>query len=278
MSAFFKATFGTLTWTPPAWAARLGRGRLAGVLGGVVSGVLLIAAGYWYYQRLPQPLRVGVQVEAPGVTPVVDDELRPQPLRLTFDYLPNPDATPPGPLSAARLDLVGNVVDTGIAMQPSMAGRWRFETDNLLVFEPSEDWPAGREYRVRLDPGLFAGNVELASRRVFFKTPAFDVKLDSASFYQHPEQADERRVVASFGFTHPVSRQALQRRIALTAQRDGREEALDFSLEYGVHDRSAALHSAPLAIPERSYYADLAVAKGVSPARGDGALDQALQR
>jgi len=278
MSAFFKATFGTLTWTPPAWAARIGRRRLAGVLGGVASGVLLIAAGYWYYQRLPQPLRVGVQVEAPGVTPVVDDELRPQPLRLTFDYLPNPDATPPGPLSAARLDLVGNVVDTGIAMQPSMAGRWRFETDNLLVFEPSEDWPAGREYRVRLDPGLFAGNVELASRRVFFKTPAFDVKLDSAFFHQHPEQADERRVVASFSFTHPVSRQALQRRIALTAQRDGREEALGFSLEYGVHDRSAALHSAPLAIPERSYYADLAVAKGVSPARGDGVLDETLQR
>ena len=277
MSAFFKATFGTLTWTPPAWIARLGRRRLAGVLGGVAIGALLVVAGTYYYQQLPLPLRVGVQVEAPGITPIVDDELKPLPLRLAFDYLPNPDVAPPGPLSAARLDLVGEVVDAGIDMRPPMAGQWRFETDNQLLFEPAEDWPAGREYQVRLDPGLFSGSVELASTRVYFETPAFEAKLNSAVFYQHPERADERRVVASFSFSHPVSRQALQRRIALTTQRGTVEEALGFSLEYGIHDRSAALHSTALAIPERSYYAELAVAEGLAPANGDGVFAEALK-
>ena len=267
----------TFSWTPPTWIERLGRRRLAGA-GGVVAIAATLAGGaYLYWQQLPKPLLVGVHAQAPGVTPIVDDELEPEPLRLLFDYLPNPDFQPSGPLSAARLDLVGNVVETGIDLQPALPGEWRFETDNLLVFKPAQDWPAGREYRVRLDRGLFADGVELANAQVAFKTPAFEVEAVSAVFYQHPEQADERRLVASLRFSHPVSHPQLESRIALTTMRDGDEAALGYRVEYGLHDRSVQLHSTPLAIPERSYYATVALAAGVAPAQGDGASAQALQ-
>lgn len=277
MGGFFKAVFGTVAWTPPGWARRMGWRRLAVVGGGIATGAVLVGGGYYYYRQLPKPLAVGVQVQAPGVTPIVDEELKPEPLRFEFHYLPNPHAEPPGPLSAARLDLVGNVVERGIDMQPPLAGEWRFETDNRLVFAPAEDWPAGREYQVRLEPDIFAGNVRLASRRVGFRTPAFAARVESAVFHQHPDHPEERRVVAHLTFTHPVSRAALASRVALTAQRNGGEEALEYAIEYGKHDRSAVLRSAPLAIPERSYYATLAVAPGVAPADGDGAFDEALR-
>ena len=278
VGAFFRAMLGTLVWTPPAWARRMGWRRLAVAAGGIATGAALVGGGYYYYQQLPKPLAVGVRVEAPGVTPIVDEELKPEPLRLTFHYLPNPDAEPPGPLSAARLDLVGNVVETGIDMRPPLAGEWRFETDNRLVFTPEEDWPANREFLLRLEPDIFAGGVRLASWRAAFQTPAFAAKVDSAVFHQHPDNAEERRVVASLSFTHPVSRKALAERVALTAQRGGGvEEALEYAIEYGKHDRSAVVRSAPLAIPERSYYATLAVATGVAPANGDGAFDEALR-
>ena len=279
MGAFLKAVFGTLAWTPPAWARRMGWRRLAVTAGGVVIGAALVGGGYYYYQQLPKPLSVGVRVDAPGVTPIVNGELEPEPLRLAFHYLPNPDAEPPGPLSAARLDLVGNVVETGIDMRPALAGEWRFETDNRLVFAPEEDWPANREFVVRLEPDIFAGNVRLASRRVAFKTAAFEAKVESAVFHQHPDQAEERRVVANLSFTHPVAREALAKRVALTAQRgDGDdEEDLRYEIEHGKHDRSAVVRSTPLAIPESSYYATLSVARGVAPANGDGAFDEALR-
>ena len=277
MGAFFKALFGTLAWTPPAWIERLGCRRFAWSLVGIAIGAALVVGGYCYYRQLPKPLQVGVQVAAPGVTPIVDDALKPAPLRLVFDYLPNPDFEPAGPLSAARLDRVGNIVEAGVDMQPPMAGRWRFETDNHLVFEPTEDWPAGREYQVRLDADLFAPGIALASWQVAFRTPTFHAEVDSATFYQHPEQADERRVVFNLRFTHPVSRAELEKHIALTAQRDGDEEALAYHIEYGAHDRSAQLRSMPLSIPEHSYYATLAVSEGVLPALGDGAFDETLQ-
>ena len=277
MGTFFKALLGTFAYAPPAWIERVGRRRIAWMVGGVGLGAALVGGGYYAYQQLPKPLRVGVQVEAPGITPIVDDELKPMPVRLLFDYLPNPDVEPAGPLSAARLDLAGNIVETGIDMQPAMPGRWRFETDNHLVFEPSEDWPAGRTFTVRLDPDLFAANVTLASAQVTFETPAFDATVASATFYQHPQQADERRVVVGLRFTHAVSRDELAKRLALTTLREGDESALEYRIEYGAHDRSAHLHSVSLPIPERSYYATLAVAEGVAPAAGDGAIDEALQ-
>ena len=62
-------------------------------------------------------------------------------------------------------------------------------------------------------------------------------------------------MVARLTFTHPVSRVALANRVALTAQRNGGKEAI----ESGKHDRSAVPRSAPLAIPERSYYGSLRV-------------------
>ena len=277
MGAFLKALFGTFAYTPPAWIERVGSKRFALTIGSTAIGAALVVGGYCIYQQLPKPLRVGVQVEAPGITPIVDDELEPLPLRLAFDYLPNPDVEPASVLSAARLDLVGNIVEAGIDMQPAMAGQWRFETDNHLVFDPAEDWPAGREYTVQLDANLFAANVQLASTQVVFKTPAFEAKVDSATFYQHPERTEERRVVLGLRFTHAVARKELEKRIALTALQDGDQGALEYRMEYGAHERSAHLHSVPLPIPERSYYATLAVAKGVSPAHGDGSFDEALQ-
>ena len=273
----FRALFGTFAYAPPAWVERVGWRRIVWSVGGIGFAVALIGGGCYTYQQLPKPLRVGVQAEAPGITPIVDDELKPMPLRLLFDYVPNPDVEPAGPLSAARLDLVGNIVEAGIDMQPPLPGQWRFETDNHLVFEPAEDWPAGREYTVRLDPDLFAANVELASTRVAFKTPAFEANVDSATFYQHPEQAEERRVVLHLRFTHAVARDELEKRVTLSALQDGDEEALVYHIEYDAHDRGVYLRSAPLPIPERSYYATLAIAKGVSPAHGDGAIDEVLQ-
>ena len=174
MGTFLKALLGTFAYAPPAWIERVGRRRIAWTVGGVGLGAALVGGGYYAYQQLPKPLRVGVQVEAPGITPIVDDELKPMPLRLLFDYLPNPDVQQPAPLSAARLDLAGNIVETGIDMQPAMPGRWRFETDNHLVFEPSEDWARrahfcraarSRPIRGQCDVGERTGDVRDAGIR-----------------------------------------------------------------------------------------------------------------
>ena len=274
MKNLLVATFGEIVWRPPAWTGRMRRARATRLLLGLLATGALAAAGVWYYQSLPEPLRVRVAATPPGAT-TIDDEgkLVPEPLRLSFRYLPNADVPVPPALSAARLDLVGARVESGIEMRPAHAGEWRFESENTLVFTPSEDWPADRTFHVSLTPGLFAPGVQLAGDSVSFTTEGFTAALEDVRFHQHPEVAADRRVAATLAFSHPVDRASLEQRLRVVRQTDaGATHPLEYEIEYGPHDRRAHLRSEIVTIGEREYFVRIEVAAGLEPARGDDAL------
>lgn len=280
--AFVAAALGEFSWRPPAWLLQVGLRRARYGALALVALVALGVGGYFYYQSLPKPLRVAVDIDPPGVSRIERDELVWDPLHLDFRYLlTGTETEEPPTLSAARLDLVGDILEEGIELDPPMPGEWRFETENRLVFKASEDWPAGREYRVRLAPGLFAPDVELADWTVEFQTPPFVATILEASFYQHPENVTERRVTASFGFSHAVARDDFEQRLGLElregpkeSEAEGRE--LGFRVEYGPYDRTAHVHSDVLAIPEREHFATVTVAEDLKPGNGDVVFEEAL--
>lgn len=271
---------GDISWTPPLWIVRIGQRRLAygtaGLLGIAAAGLAVFA----YVQRLPEPLRVAVDVRPPALSRIDDGEVIPDSLRLDFRYTGSAEGEPPAALSAARLDLAGERVEEGVELQPPHPGTWRFATENRLVFEPSEDWPAGRAYRVLLSTRIFAPGVELADSTARFETPAFVASATSAAFYQHPEIVAERRVTASFSFSHPVSRRDLEDRLTLSIREgsaDARESRpLGFRVEYGPHGRTAHVLSDIVQIPESEQFATVAVAAGLKPVGGDVAFEDAL--
>ena len=283
--ALCAAVLGEFSWVPPAWLRRIGVRRAGWSMLALFVGAAAATGAYLYYQSLPKPLRVTISVEAPGVTAIVDDELKPDPLRLDFHYTLDPDAPAPPPLSAARIDLVGEILAEGIELRPAMAGEWRFETENRLVFLPADDWPADRAYSVRLSRDLFAPGLELAETQVAFSTPSFVASVTKAEFYQHPEVSAQRRVVASFDFSHPVSRADFEQRLDMSvreASGDGQPSTagearpLGVNIEYGIHDRSAHVHSEIISIPERENFVTVGLARGLKPANGDGDFDDRL--
>ena len=271
----FQAIFGEFAWTPPAWM-RYRRGRRTSLA--VLAVGTLLAGGYWYYQSLPVPLVVRAGAMPPTLAPIEEGELKPQPLRVSFEYAPNPDVESPPALSAARLDLLGHAVESGIDMQPPHPGEWRFETENVLVFTPRQDWPAGRGYRIRLRPELFAPGVTLASEAVSFTTPAFAATLEGARLHQHPEQAEDRRVLATWHLTHPVSRASLESRVRVERQSgQGEWSALAHEVEYEPLDRQIHIRSEIVAIEESEYAVRVTIDEGVEPALGVDELDAPLE-
>ena len=278
MKNLLVATFGEFVWKPPVWMGRLRSPRVARVLLGLLAVGALAVAGVWYYRSLPEPLRVQATATPPGAT-TIDDEgkLAPEPLLLSFSYLPNADFPDPPPLFAARWDLVGERVESGLEMRPAHPGEWRFDPGNVLVFTPSEDWPANRAFDVYLTPGLFAPGVKLASDTVSFATEGFAAALEDAGFHRHPEVAADRRVVATLAFSHPVNRAGLERRLRVVRQTDAEAaHPLEYEIEYGPHDRRAHLRSEIVAIGEQEYFVRVEVAAGLEPARGDDALREPL--
>ena len=278
MKRLLVAAFGELVWKPPVWMGRGRSARAARFLLGLLAAGALAAAGAWYYRSLPEPLRVQAAATPPGATTIDDEgELAPEPLRLSFRYLPNADVPDPPALSAARLDLVGERVESGIEMRPAHAGEWRFETGNALVFTPSEDWPAGHTFHVDLTPGLFAPGVKLAGDSVSFTTSGFAATLEDVRFHRHPEIAADRRVVATLAFSHPVDRASLEQRLRMVSQTDAEAaRTLEYEIEYGPHDRRAHLRSEIVTIGEQEYFVRIEATAGLETARGDDALREPL--
>ena len=72
---FVSAAVGDISWRPPAWLRRLGMRRAGYGVAALLVVVGLAVGGYLYYQGLPKPLRVGVEVDPPGISRIDDDEL-----------------------------------------------------------------------------------------------------------------------------------------------------------------------------------------------------------
>ena len=272
------AALGRFSWTPPGWLVRAGvRRALWGVIATVATAALA-ASGYFYYRSLPEPLQVAIQVTPPGVSAIVEGKPVPDVLHLDFHYPPDADA--PDTLSAARIDLVGEAIDEGVDLSPPMPGEWRFTTENRLIFAPEDDWPADRTYHIELAPTLFAPGIELADPETEFTTPPFTASITNTQFSQHPERVSDRRVVASFAFSHPVARAGFEDRLGMSMREGEREggavQALRTQVQYGSAHRTAHVQSEIVSVPERERFVAVSIAPGLKPATGDGTLDQAL--
>lgn len=273
--------FGEFRWTPPGWLERIGARRFGlGLLAAVVAAAL-VGGAIHYYRSLPKPAQVVARVAEPGVTPIVDGELRPEPVSLNFSV--ETDARLPADVvdSVARLDQVGEVVTEGIAIEPAIDGEWRWVSETELRFSPAEDWPAGQRYTVRYERSLFAPNLELADTEAEFRTPPFTAGIRSLEFYQDPVQQDVRKVVATVGFSHPVDPASLEQLLSYRMRPSGETVGsaarnVDLDIRYDEPAREAYVHSVPIEIPPEENYMTLHVGKGLKPARGPSRLEEEL--
>ena len=218
--------FGNLAWAPPPWWARIarrvdrylawarfnrGRAALSGVAI-LIAGAALLGGVAWWKTR-PQPQFVAVTVAAPAARDLADPNSKPAPLQLDFAE------------GAAPLEMVGKEVSVGISLAPRVEGRWSWESETRLSFQPAGDWPVGQRYAVSIDrqrllrPKLLIENDTLA-----FSSAAFVGAIEKAEFYQDPTDPQAKKVVVTIAFSHPVDPKAFQERVTL--RRPGKASGL----------------------------------------------------
>ncbi|WP_051711147.1 alpha-2-macroglobulin family protein [Andreprevotia chitinilytica] len=278
-----RQLFGEVNWQAPRWlqwSARKtcqgGRWLKANPKRGAIGALIVaaLATGGWFgwkwYQSLPKPLVSEYTVKAPEATPY-DDNGKPiyQPLVIEFNE------------SVAPLKQIGQVVKTGIDMQPTFAGDWRWDDDRKLVFRPKGDWPIDAEFKLTLaKQGLFAPAVKLDDYETKFKTAPFTAKVTEASFYQDPRDANLKKMVATIHFSHPADTQKLKDAITLKlggglSYQDS--SAPPFALSFDKLKLNAYVHSASLNIPREDTQLKLTVAKGITAARGGSGTTDAIE-
>jgi uncharacterized protein YfaS (alpha-2-macroglobulin family) len=271
-----RKIFGRVAWEPPFWvvvvrrqSARAwqwaGRHRLL-VLTVATAALMLGALAYRLYRAddsRPKPRAVRVTVVPPMVRDYHHAKAPRSPLLLMFDS------------PVAPMEKIGSRID-GMALDPPMAGHWRWVSDYALAFLPKRDWPVGAKMHVVVGKGVLSAWASLKHRRLPFSTPALTAKLDTIRFYEDPRDQTRRHVVATIRFSHPVMAQSLRERIklAMGRKKTGNSknaadlENLSFSLNMGPKRLLAHVKSEPLQIPRRDRPATLSLAAGVRATAG----------
>ena len=155
-------------------------------------------------------------------------------------------------------------------------------SDREIVFTPSEDWPADREYTVRFERAFFPAHVRLESLEGRVRTAPFTAALVSSEFHVDPRDPSLKQVAATFRFSHPVDADAFEKRLTMvmTGQKQGlfdRDRVPHkLTVSYDKFHGEAYVVSEPLPIPIEAAMMELSVAAGVKPLSGGPETPSAL--
>jgi uncharacterized protein YfaS (alpha-2-macroglobulin family) len=276
LAAVVQPVFGSWSWDAPPWLrwasgrARRGtqwlkdRPKIAAF--GALSLAALIGAGYagWlWWEAQPKPVLTTYTVRAPGPMRIDEPDAKPEPLIVEFAA------------SVAPLRDVDKEIANGIALDPQLDGKWRWDGDKVLRFNPKSEWPVGTDFTLTLTRGVaLAEQVRLADYKVRFKSAPFVAKIAEAKFYQDPVDPAAKKVVATVNFTHPVDVNDFEKRITLrmAGQSEGilgiGAQASPFKVSYDKWKLNAFIHSDPLPIPAKPTTMELAIGEGAKAQRG----------
>jgi uncharacterized protein YfaS (alpha-2-macroglobulin family) len=268
-----QALFGDVTWRPPEWATSLRASAIRHPLLSAISilGLItLLVAGGWswnWYKHQPKPRTVSwiinlADPSAPG------NDFQPQNLTITFDQ------------SVAKLESIGKPITSGVWLSPSVKGKWSWSGGTQLIFEPAEDWPAGKTFRIKLAHSLFSRHARLEAVSKEFHTAPFAVAISDTKFYVSPKDAAIKQITATLTFSHPVDRASLEKNLNLSMQgaeqifQDASKATGGCKVTYAQRDRVAYVHSANIEPPKESGKAVLTVPDSVVAALGHAPLEK----
>jgi uncharacterized protein YfaS (alpha-2-macroglobulin family) len=237
-----------------------------------VAGVITLSAGgawlYQWYRHLPPPRTVAVSVGDIDATPL-DKILQPREICIQFAE------------SAAPLDRIGRRVATGVTLSPSAPGFWRWDNDRSLVFHPAQDWPADTRYHITLERKVLATHVRLPRYWWDIKTAPFSASLTKYEFYQDPADATMKKVVATIEFTHSVAPGDIEKNLTMKMLGDSPVFPTDgprFTVDLGLHNRIAYIHTPRLSLPEQEDFMKLVLSKDLQTTQGGANLTQEITK
>ncbi|HEY0255815.1 MAG TPA: hypothetical protein VGC39_00115, partial [Candidatus Methylacidiphilales bacterium] len=158
-------------------------------------------------------------------------------------------------------------------------GKWSWSGGTQLIFEPSEDWPSGKTFHLKLAHSLFSPHARLEAMSKEFHTAPFSVAISDAKFYVSPKDAAIKQITATLTFSHPVDRASLEKNLNLSMQgseqifKDASNATGGCKVTYALRDRVAYVHSANIELPKESGSAVLTVPDSVVAALGQVPLE-----
>ena len=277
---FVELIFGNISWRPPGWlsrsfagCSRFGRAHPRLIASGMIAILLISCGGAWtwkWYSHLPKPRKVSAKIVPVEVTKL-EKELKFPRLVVYFSE------------SAARLEDLKKPSVQGVRLAPHLEGAWHWAQADILVFEPTEDWPADQKFRVIFDKNFFPRHVSMERLAYETRTPPFSITVKDLEIYQDPTNPTRREISATLELTHAVDPRELERHVQLTMVGGSNifppnDPAPHFTTSSGLHRRIAYIHSSQIVLPEHEDFLNLTVTKGLRTAQGGAQTRDAIEQ
>lgn len=218
-----------------------------------VTAIGAASYGGWHYYKfeMPHPEWVNFSVRAPSPMSIYAGS-KPNSLKIEFSR------------PCADLKNIRKTLDKGISISPKMKGKWFFETDSELVFQPETEWAPGTKYAFSFSKEIFSKLVELRDYEGEFETQFFNLSIYEEEFNQHPTIPKEKKGVFSVRFSHPIDPSTFADKISMQLEPEGGSaKDVRFSVQYSPDNTSAHIHSEFLGIPDRDSKLFLYIQSGV---------------
>src|SRR5438105_13997616 len=279
LSQLPELIFGKISWRRPPWLSRIGDGWTRferahpRVIAPAIIAIFLLSCGtawtWHWYQHRPRPYRVRVTIARLPVTKLQKEPKFPPLIVYFSDH-------------AARLEDLRKRPLSGVHLNPQIAGAWRWSADDILLFEPTEDWPAEQKFTIIFDRNFFPHHIRLERLRYEFETPVLTIAIRDLVLYQDPINPAVRQVTATFEMSYRVEPGELERRLEFETLGASKifaaaDPSPHFTITYGLHHRVAYLRSSPIALPEREDWLKLKLGKGVRASPSGAETHQSVE-
>jgi len=274
------ALLGKFSWQPPSWLNKIhfslgssqpGRRGLFSFLA-VLFLMVLVCLIYPLFQP-SQPL-IAAEVNTP-VNVYQNKAFKATPLQIEFHEFPK------GFAYVAPLKQLGKKLEQGINITPALKGRFQWDTEYRLLFQPVDPWPAGENIQVQFSKNLFAHPIRLLHKTVETRTPTLQVSLKTPEFYVDLLDPHIQKLVGTLHFNYPIRPESLKDKLylsdsdpTLSTRKNHWHEAVSFSTS---EDKLEVYISYTLkSLPETSAPLFFVIDKGIDPEKREDTKQQAI--
>ncbi|MDY0133303.1 MAG: MG2 domain-containing protein [Desulforegulaceae bacterium] len=257
-------------WTPPPWFYSLKNLKsekpgLSKAFTFIVSFVVVISLAGCVYLTKKKSDYLSPQVIPPDINLIE----KPGKVEISFSKEGSNEF-----FSVADINFSDKKIESGIKISPSINGFFEFKGDNLIVFNPSENWKADTEYKISFNKSIFLKNLLIKDYYIKFKTPEFKADTSSSKFYTDPKNKKIHKGIFAVSFNYPVFKDSdLSQKIKLEINK----KPINYDLEFDEKAKTLFIHSKPVEIKENTQYLDLFIEKGIKTSHGEASTKNSVE-
>lgn len=274
---WFTKIFGN--YTPPEWVHNLRHSKKAKKvfkislisLAGLAGAALLFALGVFIFEfvesKKPVEMSVGYNFSVPSI-----------------DYDSKDTLVVEFAGSAAPLDDIGQDVSKKITISPAISGNWVWRDERVLVFNPSEAWNLGTNYKVTLGSNVVASHVKLSKKNEFtFETASFKASISNVDFVIDDVDPKKKYIAFELHANFPFEKEDFASKITIKPDmknpKNGTVENRNYSssVSFSENGKTAYVISEVIGVPSTNVLFRIRVNEGLKGAIGNSITKQALE-